>query len=171
MPGWHSSTVPALSPIPLNQASLCASLQLSAAPVKAPSLGWSPLPTPHPIPSLPVMKLTPKTMAAGGLVYFTMSVGTYLYLRSTKPPPTCTCQLPAQEKDEEEDVFDRIGKQRSSCGLLPSVLTVFTSTWSRLEGASAAACTIWLAVRTMECTVLQTHALCVLLQPMCMTER
>lgn len=44
-----------------------------------------------------------------------MAVGTYLYLRSTKPPPTCECQhAPTQE---QEEVFDRIAGREGVGGV------------------------------------------------------
>lgn len=41
-------------------------------------------------------------------VYFGMAVGTYMYLRSTKPPAASSCQHHPTKEGEEEEVFDRI---------------------------------------------------------------
>ncbi|GAB4817849.1 hypothetical protein N2152v2_004895 [Parachlorella kessleri] len=54
------------------------------------------------------MKLTPKAVFGGLAVYFGMAVGTYMYVRSTKPPPARGCQHLAVKDDDEEKVFDRI---------------------------------------------------------------
>lgn len=55
------------------------------------------------------MKLSPKPLLAGMAVYFGMSAGTYIYVRSTKPPQSCDCQQ--LTKDGDMDVYERLADE------------------------------------------------------------
>lgn len=63
------------------------------------------------------MKLSPKVVMGGLAVYFSMAAGTYIYLRSTKPPPQRGCPHHPKQ-DEEEEVFDRIAGKLHVVGRL-----------------------------------------------------
>lgn len=82
------------------------------------------------------MKLSPKPLLAGMAVYFGMSAGTYIYVRSTKPPQSCDCQQ--LTKDGDMDVYERLADEYDNkIGFDETVMGIKLLRWwliHKLEG-------------------------------------